>query len=1367
MLAYCIRWLRGERSQGAERSSTYVRSAYICHRTKEDCVQHKITFLFTILVLLSLVTPAGPGPARAQAGAQGAPPACPPYEEGILREKDLLASVPPDCIRMYKEADREAGPHAARAADVETMAFGGPDQFGYTYNDSVAFSWINAATNSGLTGDDAFTGPISIGFNFPFYGTAQSQLYFNTNGLITFGAGSSEWGAYRTPTELNPNNLIAAFWDDLLVGSSYNNGAVYYSRGGSAPNRYFVVEWRNVQNYEDGITPFSFEAILHENGDVVIQHKSLPVSYYATVGIEDSSGYQGLQYHYGTSGLSTPRAIRFFYPAPAQRVLAYPIQQGGFAPLNGHKDFQVVVTNTGSLGTDTYNLRTAESYWPVTYYAANGVTPLTDTDGDEIIDTGPIAQGASTIFIARYSAPIGLWVGFSNYATIYINSAWNFSVGTSVELRMTIPAGFATVFQSESNGAMSFFTASADGTKLSKATSDNYFGYDAAVAQLPNGNYFYAWDRTSAGVGNIEYALLNPSGAIVRAPARLTNNTGGSLSTLDTSPSISVTPNGIVGVVWRRYLYNTVTSQFNYNIFFATLNSAGALLTGPTSITNNTLWSTSSSNNILRFYGQTIAANTDNRFVIGWEDNQQVNSSTLKYNVWYAVRNAAGNSILAPTALTSDDMSWGPVLNSLSNGDVIITWLTDVGGPYFQIIHSSGALDFHGRSLESNAIYYSIDAAQLPNGETVIAWTTDTGVEVSFLDFRYDLRSGPYDANSPGRRRGRNISVTADPSNRAILTWVDGESFNKQLYALVEGSFIITQPIVYNTSRSYIDVTWRGQATAPYRARPVISGHTNLALNSTVSYTGGSVTTGEYGIYSFTVPFGWSGTVTPSNPDYVFSPQDRSYTNVTTDQPHQDYTPIRAYFISGNAGAAGVTLSYMDDTPRTITSQADGSYSFRVPSNWSGTVTPNHPCFTFSPASQSYTSLGGNQTTQGYTPSLDTSAGCADVSVGIGGTLQGRFGLPGGASTRASFTAVNNGPVQIESTNAVQIMGAERLIYKVKGVNTSFTEMMALPDKQLDNMYWLPWYNNVDLDTQLRIANVSGSQATITVTIGGVPRPSFNLAAGGSTRVSYAGVNSGPVKIVSTQNIVAAERVIYKINNIYTSFSEMMALPAGQLSTTYWLPWYNNVDLDTQLRIANVSDQPATVTVTIGDVEMAPIELAAGESTRVSYAGVNDGPVQIQSTQNIVAAERVIYKINNVNTSFTEMMALPAGQLSNTYWLPWYNNVDLDTQLRFANTTDQTATVHVYIGGQEMGTGFTLQPGESTRQSFTGINAGPVQIVSTQNIVAAERVIYRINNVNTSFSEMMGLPAPQLDTTYWLPWYNNVDLDTQLRFGVP
>ncbi len=313
------------------------------------------------------------------------------------------------------------------------------------------------------------------------------------------------------------------------------------------------------------------------------------------------------------------------------------------------------------------------------------------------------------------------------------------------------------------------------------------------------------------------------------------------------------------------------------------------------------------------------------------------------------------------------------------------------------------------------------------------------------------------------------------------------------------------------------------------------------------------------------------------------------------------------------------------------------------------------------------------------------------------------------------------------SNNGIPLIGAERVIYKVNGVNTSFTEMMGLPDAQLDTTYWLPWYNNVDLDTQLRIANVTGSPASVSVSIGGVPMTGspFNLAAGESSRVSFNGINNGPVQIVSDQAIVAAERVIYKVNGVNTSFSEMMALPDSQLDTTYWLPWYNNVDLDTQLRIANVSNSPATVHVSIGGTPVtgSPFALEAGESTRQSFPGINDGPVQIVSDQDIVAAERVIYKVNNVNTSFTEMMALPNSQLDTTYWLPWYNNKDLDTQLRFANTTNTPASVRIYIGGDEMtGSPFTLLAGESTRQSFGNVNDGPVQIVSDVPIAVAERV---------------------------------------------
>jgi hypothetical protein len=395
------------------------------------------------------------------------------------------------------------------------------------------------------------------------------------------------------------------------------------------------------------------------------------------------------------------------------------------------------------------------------------------------------------------------------------------------------------------------------------------------------------------------------------------------------------------------------------------------------------------------------------------------------------------------------------------------------------------------------------------------------------------------------------------------------------------------------------------------------------------------------------------------------------------------------------------------------------------------------------------------------------------VDIYTGGTRQGSSLLTLHAGTRRSLSAVNNGPVKIMNMGSSLMMASERVIYRVNGVNTSFSEIMAMPENQLDVSYWMPWYNNADLDTQLRIANVSSSTAAVHVYIGGAEMQGspFNLAAGASVRKSYVGVNNGPVRIASSQRIVAAERVIYKVNNINTSFTEMMGLPASKLDTTYWLPWYNNADLDTQLRIANITGTPAMVHVFIGGVEMqgSPFSLGAGVSTRKSFPGINNGPVKIVSDQLIVAAERVIYKVNNINTSFAEMMALPESQLNSTYWLPWYNNSgDLDTQLRIANVSPSTANIHIYIGGIEMiGSPFSLGSMASTRKSFPGVNNGPVKIVSDQAIVAAERLIYKTNSIPTSFTEMMALPDDQLDLIHWLPWYNSVDLDSQLRFGLP
>jgi hypothetical protein len=84
--------------------------------------------------------------------------------------------------------------------------------------------------------------------------------------------------------------------------------------------------------------------------------------------------------------------------------------------------------------------------------------------------------------------------------------------------------------------------------------------------------------------------------------------------------------------------------------------------------------------------------------------------------------------------------------------------------------------------------------------------------------------------------------------------------------------------------------------------------------------------------------------------------------------PNSTYTfNVDYYIISGNAGVAGATLSYTDGTSKTVTADGSGNYSFAVSYNWSGTVTPSKPGYTFTPANMPYTNVLANQTAQDYT----------------------------------------------------------------------------------------------------------------------------------------------------------------------------------------------------------------------------------------------------------------------------------------------------------------------------------------------------------------------------------------------------------------
>ncbi|MCX6733891.1 MAG: hypothetical protein NTX63_03690 [Candidatus Peregrinibacteria bacterium] len=197
---------------------------------------------------------------------------------------------------------------------------GGPDTYGYIYADSnqgfFSYSWndISATgTSVGTLGDDSIYGPFNIGFTFSFYGTDYTQFYVCNNGYIVF----NNTCAYNNVSITNsgtPNNFIAPFWDDLYTG-----GSIKYQSTGSSPNGQLVISFLGINHINAQAGAATFQIILSEASNMIMfqyQDVDFGNATYdsgasATVGIENSSGTDGLQFSFNTASLSANYAVGF------------------------------------------------------------------------------------------------------------------------------------------------------------------------------------------------------------------------------------------------------------------------------------------------------------------------------------------------------------------------------------------------------------------------------------------------------------------------------------------------------------------------------------------------------------------------------------------------------------------------------------------------------------------------------------------------------------------------------------------------------------------------------------------------------------------------------------------------------------------------------------------------------------------------------------------------------------------------------------------------------------------------------------------------------------------------------------------------
>ena len=167
---------------------------------------------------------------------------------------------------------------------------------------SIIYTWYEATEVQPIEGDDIGI-VVPLGFTFKWFGEEYGQVGISSNGYLTFDDTLSEPDNVCLPDILEPDNVIAPFWDDLVIatvpGDSIRTGLF-----GVAPDRKFVVSWK-AHAFEDignNFPAYEFQAVLYEQEGVVQFHyKNMDAGYQgdgssATVGIEDGNGNKGISY---------------------------------------------------------------------------------------------------------------------------------------------------------------------------------------------------------------------------------------------------------------------------------------------------------------------------------------------------------------------------------------------------------------------------------------------------------------------------------------------------------------------------------------------------------------------------------------------------------------------------------------------------------------------------------------------------------------------------------------------------------------------------------------------------------------------------------------------------------------------------------------------------------------------------------------------------------------------------------------------------------------------------------------------------------------------------------------------------------------
>ncbi|NQS99162.1 MAG: T9SS type A sorting domain-containing protein [candidate division Zixibacteria bacterium] len=266
-----------------------------------------------------------------------------------------------------------------------------PDAYGYRAYDiydgmlAPVYEWVEIAPLAGgsgtaLTISSNQTVQLDLPFSFQHYGEQFDEISVCSNGWMVFGFTNSFIPVnLGIPNSLDPNNLVAGFWDSFTLGG----GSQICYHHDSAEYR-FIIEWYHIQHSANPSAYETFQIILYDpaqyptptgDGEIVVNYHTVSgQTDFCTLGIENSAGDVGLQYLYNSEYAQ--------YAMPLESSFAIKYTTDYYVNPNTPIAFSLIAPAAG----DTSWTLSAELSWHSTTDPNPGQTPDYDVWLDTLAD---------------------------------------------------------------------------------------------------------------------------------------------------------------------------------------------------------------------------------------------------------------------------------------------------------------------------------------------------------------------------------------------------------------------------------------------------------------------------------------------------------------------------------------------------------------------------------------------------------------------------------------------------------------------------------------------------------------------------------------------------------------------------------------------------------------------------------------------------------------------------------------------------------------------------------------------------------------------------------------------------------------------